>query len=124
MERAVLPLQKLGNMELFQDGQAFTPEVSALATPGHTPGHHSFLISSGGQKGVVTGDVFHTPPQVQETGWNVGFDLDKPQAAKTRGSLMDRLEKEGFTVAAGHMPLHTNIGKVVRLEGKRVWQAL
>lgn len=124
MKANVLPLQNLGATELVPDGFALTPEITTLVTPGHTPGHQCILINSGGEKGILTGDAFHTVAQTQETDWNVGFDVDKPLAAQTRGSLMQRLEDEGMTVAAGHMVVGSNIGKVVRVEGKRTWQVI
>ena len=120
----VAPLQTLNALELVEDGHAVTAEIATLSTPGHTPGHMSALVSSNGELGLISGDLFHTGIQTQETGWNVGFDIDKPLAAKTRESVMARMEAEGFTVAAGHMPIGSNIGKVVRLEGRRSWQVL
>lgn len=124
MQHSVLPLKTLGALELVKDGFAVTPEVTVLATPGHTPGHQSILINSQGQHGLVVGDLFHSPAQVSEPDWNVGADLDKEMARRSRRTVMDRLEREGFTVAAGHMPLGSNIGRLVRLEGKRIWRAL
>ncbi len=120
----VLPLKELGVMELVGDGYSITPELTVLATPGHTPGHISVLISSQGEKGMVVGDVFHGTIQVTEPGWCAGFDMDKPLARQTRLAILDRLEKEGMTVAAGHLPLGRNIGKVVTLQGRRYWKAL
>jgi len=120
----VAPLQALGALELVGDGYTVSSEITTVATPGHTPGHMSALVVSSGQHALITGDLFHTSIQTQETGWNVGFDVDKPLAARTRESVMARIEAEGFTVAVGHMPLGTNIGKVVRLEGRRFWQVL
>ena len=124
MKANVLPLQDAGVLEVIQDGFALTPEITTLGTPGHTPGHQSTLINSGNQKAIVTGDAFHAVAQLQETDWNVGFDVDKPTAAKTRGSLMKRLEDENFTIAAGHMVLGSNIGKIINVDGKRSWQVL
>ena len=124
MQQNVIPLQALNAMQLVGDGDAITTEITTLVTPGHTPGHQCILINSGGERAILTGDAFSTVAQTQETSWNVGFDVDKPQAAITRSSLMQRLEDEGFTVAAGHMPVGSNIGRVIRVEGKRSWQVL
>ena len=118
------PLQGLGALELVGDGQAITSEITTLATPGHTPGHMSALVSSNGERALVVGDLFFTSVQTQETGWNVSFDVDKPMAAQTRESVMARMEAEGLAVAAGHMPHGSNIGRVVRLQGRRTWQVL
>ena len=124
MEQNVIPLQDLNAMQLVGDADAITTEITTLVTPGHTPGHQCILINSGGERAILTGDAFSTVAQTQETTWNVGFDVDKPQAAATRASLMQRLEDEALTVAAGHMPVGANIGRVIRLEGKRTWQVL
>jgi hypothetical protein len=36
---------------------------------------------------------------------------------------MERLEREGIVVAAGHFPA-PGFGQIVRLEGRRLWQVL
>src|SRR5205085_4326327 len=38
-------------------GAEIAPGVSTLATPGHTPGHTSLMMSSGGKGAVVQGDI-------------------------------------------------------------------
>jgi len=63
------PLEELGLLQLTNDGDGIVPGVRALATPGHTPGHQSFLIESDGEKGVVTGDVIHSRAQITEPDW-------------------------------------------------------
>ena len=49
-------------------------------TPGHTPGHHSVRISSGGLDAVVTGDMVHHPIQFHHPDWSSEPDVDKPMA--------------------------------------------
>ncbi len=124
MEQNVIPLQTLSAMQLVGDGEEITTEITTLVTPGHTPGHQCFLISSAGERAIIIGDALHTAAQLTETSWNVGFDVDKPLAAQTRASLVQRLEDEGLAVASGHMPVGSNIGRVIRLDGKRTWQVL
>lgn len=57
----VTPLQNLGLMELISGETTITSEVTTYPTPGHTPGHTSILISSNGQRAIVTGDFAHHP---------------------------------------------------------------
>jgi len=57
----VTPLQNLGLMELISGETPITSEVTTYPTPGHTPGHTSILISSNGQRAIVTGDFAHHP---------------------------------------------------------------
>ena len=120
----VAPLDEMGLMDLIDGDYAVTTEIVTLATPGHTPGHVSVLINSGGEKACVVGDLFHGSVQVTETDWNAGADMDKESARRTRHAVLDRLEQEGYTLAAGHLPIGRSIGTLARLEGRRYWQVL
>jgi glyoxylase-like metal-dependent hydrolase (beta-lactamase superfamily II) len=119
----VWPLAELGLVELMAGEHSLTRELTALSTPGHTPGHMSILISSQGERALILGDVAHNPAQVHETDWVSRADMDPEQTRTTRRALMERLEREGMVVAAGHFPA-PGFGKIVRLEGRRYWQVL
>ena len=121
--RCVLPLEDLGILELVEGEHPLTSELTILPTPGHTPGHVSVAISSQGERGLILGDVAHSPVQVHETEWCSHADIDPDQARATRRSLMKRSEGEGTLVVSGHFPA-PGFGKLVRLEGRRYWQAL
>jgi len=118
----VTPLKDLGRMDLISGETELTAEIRTIPTPGHTPGHMSFLIASGAEKAVITGDVAHHPAQVNETDWCPVFDADASASSESRKRLMEMLESEGATAAFCHFP--APFGKIVRLEGKRVFQAL
>jgi len=124
VQRQVMPLQRLRKMELFEGEHSITDEVSTYPTPGHTPGHQSILISSQGEKAIIAGDVLHSKVQIHEPSWCAGVDIDKTQSASSREWLLDRAEAEGSVVAAGHFHPSENLGKIVRLEGRRYWQGL
>jgi glyoxylase-like metal-dependent hydrolase (beta-lactamase superfamily II) len=119
----VVPLKDLKALELFSGEVALTPEVSTYATPGHTPGHASIMVSSGGEKALVTGDVAHHPAQVDRTEWCSGFDMDAATTTATRRRVLDMLEADGVMTAFCHFP-GSGFGRIVRQAGKRAWQAL
>ena len=119
----VWPLAELGLIELMAGEHSLTRELTALPTPGHTPGHMSILITSQGERALILGDVAHNPAQVHETDWVSRADMDPERTRTTRRALMERLEREGMVVAAGHFPA-PGFGKIVRLEGRRYWQVL
>ena len=119
----IQPLHTLGLLDLVSGEQEITPELSLLPTPGHTPGHQSIVISSGGERAFILGDVSHHPAQLQETDWNAGADMDGPKAAATRKTIAERLEADGSLVAACHYP-EPGLGHIVRVGGKRVFRAL
>jgi glyoxylase-like metal-dependent hydrolase (beta-lactamase superfamily II) len=45
-------------LTFITDGNEVLPGVQAVLTPGHTPGHMAFTVSSGDSRLCVTGDVF------------------------------------------------------------------
>ena len=119
----VWPLAQLGLVELMKGERSITRELTALPTPGHTPGHMSLLITSRGERALVLGDVAHNPVQVYETDWVSRADMDPELTRQTRRALMERLEREEIIVAAGHFQA-PGFGRIVRLEGRRYWQGL
>jgi len=123
--QALAPLERLGVLKLLDGEEPVTEEATAIPTPGHSPGHASLLVSSGGEQAIIVGDVIVHPAQVAEPTWNVHFDADKEQAAFTREMLLDWIEADGITVAAGHIP-GSGFGRVVRegRDGPRYWGTL
>jgi len=104
------------------DGQV-VPGLTGIATPGHTPGHRSFVVDSGGERLFILGDLAHTPVILQETDWINQFDFDKEQALATRRHWLERLEADGTLVGAGHFA-HPSLGRFVRVGGRRTWQPI
>src|SRR3989442_6107475 len=119
----VWPLAELGLVELMAGEHSITRELTALPTPGHTPGHVSLLITSRGERALVLGDAAHNPVQVHETDWVSRADMDPELTRQTRRALMERLEREAIIVAAGHFQA-PGFGRIVRLEGRRYWHRL
>lgn len=123
IDELITPLEKLGGLELFTGDRIVTDEVTALHTPGHTPGSVSVLISSQGQRAIIWGDAVVHPAQITEPDWLFAYDLDIEQAKQTRRRLIDRIEAEGMTVLACHFP-EPGFGRIAQLAGRRYWQAL
>jgi glyoxylase-like metal-dependent hydrolase (beta-lactamase superfamily II) len=124
--RALSALDELGVLELLDGEEPVGEELTAIPTPGHSPGHSSLLVSSGGEQALVAGDAIVHPAQATEPTWNVHFDMDKEQAAHTREMLLAWLEADGIIVAAGHIP-GSGFGRIVREEGepgRRYWRTL
>ena len=117
------PVMAAGLMDLIDGDVKITDCVTAWLTPGHTPGHQSLLVASGGEKAIITGDVSHTKAQLEHTDWSPGFDTDPKLSAVTRAAVFERIEQEGLKVCAGHYP-YPGIGTLVRVEGKRRWQGI
>ena len=122
-EETLGPLETLGALDLITGERALTSEITAIPTPGHSPGHMSLAIVSGRERAFIMGDVAIHPAQVTEPDWSSLFDMDQPLAAQMRRQVFDRLEAEASTLVACHFPA-PGFGRLVRLEGRRCWQGL
>jgi N-acyl homoserine lactone hydrolase len=93
-----------GDRDIFGDGR-----VMMLATPGHTPGHHSLLVRLAGGPVILTGDLWHFTEQRPEN----GVPKINVNRADTLAS-MDRINKVAKALHAriiiGHEP--RDIGKL------------
>jgi glyoxylase-like metal-dependent hydrolase (beta-lactamase superfamily II) len=119
----VISLKEMGKLELFSGEITLTPEVTTMPTPGHTAGHVSILVNSGGDHILITGDVAHHPAQVDRPDWSPSFDADPVMSAATRKKVMERLEAEGHAAAFCHF-VGSGFGRIVRQGNRRVFQAL
>lgn len=92
-------------MTLLKDGDQVVEGISAILTPGHTPGHMAFRVRSGDAQLMLTGDAAnHYILSLEEPEWEVRFDLDKAEAAKTRRKLFDTIASERIPFLGYHMP--------------------
>lgn len=77
--------------------------VRAVATYGHTPGHTSYLVSSGDQQLLVLGDVTNIPAiNLRNPGWHIAFDQDAKQAEETRRKTFDRIVADKIVCTGYH----------------------
>jgi glyoxylase-like metal-dependent hydrolase (beta-lactamase superfamily II) len=88
----------------YKDGQEVIPGVQAMHTPGHTVGHTSFVVTSGGQSLFVVGDLMHHVILVEKPRMEVAFDTDPKQGIETRVKVMDMLARDRMRALVYHMP--------------------
>lgn len=107
------------NVDAFEPGAQLLPEVTAVATPGHTPGHSSYDIHSGDDHLFYLGDVaHHSIVSVQHPDWRIEFDSDDHVAAEAmRTQTLAKLAADHTHVFAVHFPF-PGLGHVV--DGKWV----
>ncbi|MEV0622837.1 MBL fold metallo-hydrolase [Nonomuraea sp. NPDC050404] len=75
------------------DGEEIFPGVRVMLTPGHTVGHASYTITSGGQRMIAFGDALHSPVQIRHPEWSAGSDLDSVESAAHRHRLVKELQR-------------------------------
>jgi glyoxylase-like metal-dependent hydrolase (beta-lactamase superfamily II) len=88
----------------YEAGKEIAPGITSVATPGHTPGQNSHIISSGNSKVFVQADVTNMPLFVRNPGWHLSFDQDANMAEATRRKVYDMLAAERMMVQAFHYP--------------------
>jgi glyoxylase-like metal-dependent hydrolase (beta-lactamase superfamily II) len=119
----VEPLRDSGRITFIAGEHAIDEHLTCVPTPGHTPGHVAIGLMSAGERAVIIGDASHHPAQLIHPDWSPAFDTDPMQSAATRDRLFEWAIDEGRTWIAGHWE-HPGLGRLVRLDGKRVFQAL
>jgi glyoxylase-like metal-dependent hydrolase (beta-lactamase superfamily II) len=120
--QGVLPLAKSPQLRLFEGEVTVTPELQVISTPGHTPGHISIGISSGGESAIVLGDVAHHPLNLVRI-WNAAVDELPRISRRTKRQMIERLVREQALVCGGHFA-PSSFGRFVMADGQRRWQPL
>ena len=109
---SVRPVVDAGLAELVDGDHRISEELALEPTPGHTPGHVSLRIASGGQEAVITGDLMHHPVQCGEPDWQSHFDGDPDRARATRRAFCARYADRDVTVLGTHFGTPT-AGRIV-----------
>ncbi|MEV6234233.1 MBL fold metallo-hydrolase [Saccharopolyspora shandongensis] len=105
-------LDRLGEqVETIHDGQEVFPGVRVWTTFGHTPGHASYTISSGGRRLIVLGDALHSAVQIENPTWPVWADVDRDAAIRSRQGLLREL-REPNTIGFGIHFADVQFGRV------------
>jgi glyoxylase-like metal-dependent hydrolase (beta-lactamase superfamily II) len=87
------------------DGSEVVPGITAMATGGHTIGHHSYVIESEGKRLVNVGDVLHHQVLLlRHPEWHNIFDSDKAQGAATRRRILETMSADGTQCVLYHFP--------------------
>lgn len=91
-------------IEFVDGGGPVLPGIDIVPTPGHTPGHCSFLITSGAERSVVLGDAIHCPLQLTHPEWAYVADVNPQASQRAREHLLRELEQPGTSVVGPHFP--------------------
>jgi glyoxylase-like metal-dependent hydrolase (beta-lactamase superfamily II) len=93
----------------YEWGKDIAPGLLAVDSTGHTPGHTSYVLSSGSDKVFIQSDVTNHPALfVANPGWHLMFDQDPARAEKTRRKVYDMLVADRMRVQGFHYPFPAN----------------
>mgnify|MGYP003787628189 CR=1 FL=1 len=122
-QKTLAPYQASGQYQEFEAGQVLMDGVTAIAAPGHTPGHTGFLFASGSERDfLMWGDIVHNLSlQLDDPRITIRFDSDKEQAVKTRQAMLERVSQEPLVVAGTHIAF-PGMGQVTKqADGRYQW---
>lgn len=103
----VEPLRRTGQLAPV-DGRAClvgrrAGHLTAVPTPGHTPGHQSVVVRGGGRQVVVTGDVLVHAVQLVAPDVAYRYESDQDTARRTRRTLLATAERTQTWLATAHL---------------------
>lgn len=110
---SVAPVFDAGLVDLVETDHRICEELSLIPTLGHTPGHVSLRIDSGGEQGLITGDFLHHPCQIAHPEWSSTADSDPAEAQRTRERMFAELAGAPVLVLGTHFAGAT-AGRIVR----------
>jgi glyoxylase-like metal-dependent hydrolase (beta-lactamase superfamily II) len=105
--RAPTPAQQAQmakRLALMADLETPVPGITAVATPGHTPGHISFVISSGTARAVILGDMIHCPVEIGQSELDFVFDVDPKLNRETKARIERELAQPDTVTVGAHFP--------------------
>lgn len=100
--------------QLVGDGEEIAPGMRAIASPGHTAGHMSLHLDTGGRELIVTGDALSQVwLNFAHPGWYNGIDQDPEQTVASRNAMLDRAAADKIALVGYHFPF-PGVGHVLR----------
>lgn len=102
------------NVRPFEGEPELLPGVHVVQAPGHSPGHVTYLIASGGKQFLVSSDVSVLALQVSTNAeWQQAIDQDPQMAAETRRKIFDRAVADKLIISGTHW-LTPNAGTLAK----------
>ena len=92
-------------MEFIGDGGSVVSGITGVAAFGHTPGHMTYMLESGGKQLALMADLAnHYVWSLGYPEWEVKFDMDKAKAAESRKRMFDMFTADKIPFVGYHMP--------------------
>ena len=103
VEASVDPLRAAGLLRELDGPYALRPGIDVEPTPGHSVGHQSVWLSSGGDVLLVTGDVLVHAVQLLYPEVAYAAEADPTVGSATRRRIYDEARRRGAALATSHL---------------------
>ncbi|GGR53996.1 MBL fold metallo-hydrolase [Streptomyces roseolus] len=101
--RVIDPLRSAGRLRLLDGEAALHSGERLIATPGHTPGHQSVLVESGGELLAVTGDLLVHAIQLLHPELAYAHEMDPHRARASREQVLRARATHTLHLATPHL---------------------
>jgi len=113
------PLKAFGKLNFFDSDTVILPEIKAIPSPGHSPGHYCFLIESEDEGLLIPGDLLHNVAQFTHYDWVARADIDPIDTINSRKAIFQLIVEKQLLVAGSHFA--SGFGNLKYSEGQYFW---
>lgn len=113
------PLVDSGQMRLLDGDTEFAPGICGVITPGHTPGHMSVTLESGGQQAAFVCDLASYAVHFERLGWMTAYDVEPLITLETKRQWQQWALDTHALLIFPHDPLRPMGYYVEGADGKR-----
>jgi glyoxylase-like metal-dependent hydrolase (beta-lactamase superfamily II) len=117
----MLPYVRAGKVKTFDYSTELFPGILPVASPGHTPGHSFYQVTSKGEKIMFWGDIMHVAAlQFKKPDITIVYDVDPQAAAAARKKAYEDAAKGRYWIAGDHLSF-PGIGHIQKIENSYNW---
>jgi glyoxylase-like metal-dependent hydrolase (beta-lactamase superfamily II) len=110
----------MDRIETWDGDRTLFAGVDVRLAAGHTPGSSVVVVSDGGARALLLGDIVHCPLELMDDEFNLLVDHDQELANRVREAYARELEGTNVVAAAAHFP-GLRFGRLVATESARRW---
>ena len=114
----LMVLKKSGQLDLIEGHMEFLPNIKAVLTGGHTPGHQGIEATSDGMSVGYYADIFPSSNHIRIP-YVAAVDLNPIETMAAKRKLVDRMLKDNRAIAFDH-DVNIKIGRLSDENGKIV----
>ena len=114
-----VPLHESGQLRPLDGEGEIAPGVTGLLTPGHTPGHMSVRIESGGEQAAFLCDMASLAVHFERLAWMTAFDVEPLVTLETKRRWQSWALEANALLIFPHDAI-TPAGRLTRDEGGRL----
>lgn len=97
------PLRDAGQLHELDGETELAEGITAVPTPGHTPGHQSVVVETPERQVIVTGDVLVHAVQLVAPEIAYAYEDDPDEARRTRVALLHKATEVNALLATAHL---------------------